>query len=232
MKWKNCGAGPSCHSNRTIRVRPKLYQAGVPGSGPLVIVRNVIEYLGASTAGMLCSHICREAPDIIYSDRGSASSVKRSHVLPVRLRKRNLQADPSDRPNIPSKCGLSRCQPMPTPTPYSVQRTCWIRVAGPPNVSTFATISASQAGDRFGPLQLAQVIVVAEAERGNPPLAFEFAELKRLKREGADRQNKFHFDRRRNEVGSVAQPFRLRTLFFKQGQLLGHEALRERMPSM
>jgi hypothetical protein len=39
-------------------------------------------------------------------------------------------------------------------------------------------------GDRFGPLQLAQVVVVAEAERGNPPLAFEFAELKRLKRKG------------------------------------------------
>ena len=29
------------------------------------MVRNVIEYRGDSTAGMLCSHICREAPDII-----------------------------------------------------------------------------------------------------------------------------------------------------------------------
>jgi hypothetical protein len=41
------------------------YQAGAPGSGSSVIVRNVIEYLGASTAGMLCSHISREGPDIM-----------------------------------------------------------------------------------------------------------------------------------------------------------------------
>jgi hypothetical protein len=52
-------------SNRTIRVRAEVYQAGVLRSGPLVIVRNVIEYLGASTAGMLCSHICRDAPVIM-----------------------------------------------------------------------------------------------------------------------------------------------------------------------
>ena len=31
------------------------------------------------------------------------------------------------------------------------------------------------AGDRFGAPQLAQVVVVAESERGNPPLAFKFA---------------------------------------------------------
>jgi hypothetical protein len=34
-------------------------------------------------------------------------------------------------------------------------------------------------------LQLTQGIVVAEAERGDPSLAFELAELKRLQREGA-----------------------------------------------
>ena len=88
------------------------------------MVRNVIEYRGDSTAGMLCSQIRREAPDIMYSERGSASSVKRSHDLPEGLRNRNLHGEPSERPNIRSKWGLSRCQPMPTPTPYSVQTTC------------------------------------------------------------------------------------------------------------
>ena len=76
---------------------------------------------------------------------------------------------------------------------------------------------------RFGPLQQTQVIVIAEAERSDPPLTFELAELKGLEREGPDLRNEFLFDGRRNEVGSVAQPFRLRALFFKQGQLLGHE---------
>jgi hypothetical protein len=71
---------------------------------------------------------------------------------------------------------------------------------------------------------LTQVVVVAEAERGNPPLAFKFTELKRLKREGLDSQNKFLFDSRRYEVGSVAQSFWLRTHFIKQGQLIGHDA--------
>ena len=81
------------------------------------MVRNVIEYRGDSTAGMLCSQIWRDAPDIMYSERGSASSVKRSQDLPADLRNRNLQADPRERPNILSKCGLSRCQPMPIPNP-------------------------------------------------------------------------------------------------------------------
>ena len=62
---------------------------------------------------------------------------------------------------------------------------------------------------RFGPLQQTQVIVVAEAERGDPPLTFELAELKGLERVGPDLRNEFLFDSRRNEVGSVAQPLRL-----------------------
>jgi len=37
----------------------------VPGSAALLMVRNVIEYRGDSTAGMLCPQIRREAPDIM-----------------------------------------------------------------------------------------------------------------------------------------------------------------------
>jgi hypothetical protein len=73
------------------------------------------------------------------------------------------------------------------------------------------------AGDRFSALQLAQVVVVAEAEHGHPPFPFKLAELKGLKREAADSRNKFLFDSRRNEVCSVAQSFWLRTHSIKQG---------------
>ena len=38
-----------------VQVRSKAYQPDVPTSDPFLMVRNVIEYLGASTAGMLCS---------------------------------------------------------------------------------------------------------------------------------------------------------------------------------
>src|SRR3954464_8115789 len=79
-------------------------------------------------------------------------------------------------------------------------------------------------GDRFGALQLVQLIIVAEAERSYPPLAFKLPESKRLKREGLDSQNKFLFDSRRYEVSGVAQSFWLRTRSIKQGQLLEHEA--------
>jgi hypothetical protein len=65
VQRKNCVAGAFCHSNRTFQIRCKVYQAYASRSGPLAIVRNVIEYRCASTAGMLCSHACREAPDII-----------------------------------------------------------------------------------------------------------------------------------------------------------------------
>ena len=65
VQRKNCAAGSSCHSNRKVQVRPAGYQADVPGSGALLMVRNVIEYRGDSTAGMLCSQIRREAPDIM-----------------------------------------------------------------------------------------------------------------------------------------------------------------------
>jgi len=61
-------------------------------------------------------------------------------------------------------------------------------------------------GSRLGALQLALVIVVAEAERSYPPLAFKLAELKRLKRNGPDTLNKFPFDCRRYEVGCVGSP--------------------------
>src|SRR4051812_21682018 len=110
------------------------------------IVRNVIEYRGASTPGMLCSQTWRGGPDIIYSERGSASSVKRSHFSPWARRKRNLQGEAKDRPNTSSKCGLSRCQPMPTPVSYSVQSICRTRVDGPPNASTCSTIGSSHSG--------------------------------------------------------------------------------------
>src|SRR3954466_1300567 len=64
MQGKNRGAGTSCHFESHNPCLPKAYQAGVVGSGQLIIVRNVIEYLGASTTGILCSHICRDAPVI------------------------------------------------------------------------------------------------------------------------------------------------------------------------
>jgi hypothetical protein len=43
----------------------ETYQNGAPRSGSSIIVRNVMEYLGASTAEMLCSQISREGPDIM-----------------------------------------------------------------------------------------------------------------------------------------------------------------------
>ena len=63
-------AGESrCRICFAIRIARSVFGGSVSGrcprSGPLVIVRNVIEYLGASTAGMLCSHICRDAPVIM-----------------------------------------------------------------------------------------------------------------------------------------------------------------------
>ena len=64
MQRKNCGAGASCH-----RIAKSKFVRTVSGRRPKVrssvIVRNVMEYLGASTAGMLCSQICREGPDIM-----------------------------------------------------------------------------------------------------------------------------------------------------------------------
>src|ERR1041384_3824483 len=60
-------------------------------------------------------------------------------------------------------------------------------------------------GNRLGFLPLALVIVVAEAQRSYPPLAFKLAELKRLKWKGPDTLNEFPFDCQRYEVGRVAQ---------------------------
>jgi hypothetical protein len=57
------------------------------------------------------------------SDLGSAASMKRSQEVPALRRNRNLHADASDRPKTSTKCGLSRCQPIPTPSSYSVHRT-------------------------------------------------------------------------------------------------------------
>jgi hypothetical protein len=56
-----------------------------------LIVLKVIEYRCRSTAGMLCSHTCRDSPLIMYSERGSAVSVKRCHLSPAARRNRNLQ---------------------------------------------------------------------------------------------------------------------------------------------
>jgi hypothetical protein len=56
-------------------------------------------------------------------------------------------------------------------------------------------------------LYLTQGIVVAEAERGDPPLAFECTELKGLQRERADSRNEFLLDGRRNEVCGVPQSY-------------------------
>lgn len=45
--------------------RSKSIRRFVLGQDFSTMVRNVIEYLGDSTAGMLCSQTCREAPDIM-----------------------------------------------------------------------------------------------------------------------------------------------------------------------
>src|SRR4051812_12591831 len=96
---------------------------------------------------MLCSQTCRDSPLIMYSERGSAVSVKRSHLSPAERRNRNLQEVLNESPKILSKCGLSRCHPMPTPASYSVQRTCWTLPAGrSPNFSTDLMTDVSQPG--------------------------------------------------------------------------------------
>jgi hypothetical protein len=64
VQRKNCSAGAPCHSICKSKF-VEAYHAGVPGADPLRIVRNVMEYLGAATAELLCSHISREAPDIM-----------------------------------------------------------------------------------------------------------------------------------------------------------------------
>ena len=168
------------------------------------MVQNVIEYRGDSTAGMLCSQIWRDAPDIMYSERGSASSVKRSQDLPADLRNRNLQADPSERPNVLSKCGLSRCQPMPTPTLYSVHRTRRRSVSGPPNVFDLRRDLGQPGRYRLCLLQLPQIIVIPEAERSDPPLPFELSELKRPEGKIPNPRDQFLFHFRRDKFGGVA----------------------------
>src|ERR1700712_4127328 len=66
MERKIGAAAASCHSipeSRSIEV----YQVARPKvrTSRSTMVRNVIEYRSASTAGMLCSQTCREAPDIM-----------------------------------------------------------------------------------------------------------------------------------------------------------------------
>src|SRR3954452_9799400 len=59
--------------------------------------------------------------------------------------------------------------------------------------------------DRIGLLQLAQRVIVPEAERGYPPLTLILTELKRLQRKGRDALDQIPFGRRRNEFGRVTQ---------------------------
>ena len=60
MERKVGAAGASCHQlSLSMRESAGLYQVFRSA-----MVRNVMEYLGASTAGMLCSQTWREAPDI------------------------------------------------------------------------------------------------------------------------------------------------------------------------
>ena len=132
--------------------------------------------------------------------------MKRSHDLPAGLRNRNLQADPRERPNILSKWGLSRCQPMPTPTSYSVQRTCRIRIPKPPNVFHLGDNLCQPGGNRIGSLQLSQGVVVSEPERRYSPLALKLTKLKGLEREGLDSQNELsvRWSAKRNRRHTVA----------------------------
>ena len=195
------------------------------------MVRNVIEYRGASTAGMLCSHIGREAPVIRYKREQFSIERVAFPLLPAGLRERKVQADPDDRPKTPVEI---RFVAVPADTNPNI-------MFGTENLLD-AGCRASECLDgsndfrqpgqnRFGPLQLAQVIVVAEAGRGNPPLAFEFAELERLNGRARIAEISFILDRRRNEIGGVMQSLRLRGAS-QTGPIAPTRSLRERMPSM
>jgi hypothetical protein len=66
MERKIGTAGTSCHSPG-IRESVQLYHVRQWSQDfRSTMVRNVIEYLRASTAGILCSQTCRQAPDIRY----------------------------------------------------------------------------------------------------------------------------------------------------------------------
>jgi hypothetical protein len=56
---------------------------------------------------------------------------------------------------------------------------------------------------------------VPESKGSDTPLAFELAELKWLQGESLDPANKFLLGLRRDKIGSVPQPFRLRREAFK-----------------
>ena len=57
---------------------------------------------------------------------------------------------------------------------------------GPAERFDFLDSLGQPAWHGFGPLQQTEVIVIAEAERGDPPLTLELAKLKGLEREGSD----------------------------------------------
>ena len=146
--------------------------------------------------------------------------MNRSHLLVSSLQNRNLQAEPCDRPNTRSKCGLSRCQPMPTPTSYSVQ--------GPDQSITCAAESFDllddrdqPVGDRICLLELAHAIVVSKFERGHAAVAFVLAELERLQRQSPDMADQGPLHRLRDEFLGISQTFRPRQPVTKETVLLG-----------
>src|SRR5262249_7090373 len=145
----------------------------------------------------------------------------------------NLQAEASDRPKISAKCGLSRCQPMPTPAAYSVHSICRTEaVCGPAKASILAINGAAHAGisaagpspppqeagrqpqhDARGPrrnicgrLEPAARVVVSPAERCDAALALVRAELERHQGERANVLDEVLFLLRRDEIGLIAQP--------------------------
>ena len=100
------------------------------------------------------------------------------------LRNRNLQADPSERPNI-----LIEMRLVAVPADADADVVFGAKDLPDPGcrgrrMSRPSDDFRQPGRDRIGPLQLAQVIVVSEAERRDPPLAFKLAELKGLKRKG------------------------------------------------
>jgi hypothetical protein len=74
---------------------------------------------------------------------------------------------------------------------------------------------------RLGRLHSAMRIVVAKAERLNPPLALVGAKLKRLKRQCGYLPDQLLFERRRDELLAVAQSLRIIRLIGEQGELIG-----------
>lgn len=120
-----------------------------------------------------------EAGGSLGADRGSMMIVFRSHLAPRFSRSRKLQDASRETPATSSKCGLSRCHPMPAPGPYSLIRT-WAKASAgrPANEATLwrkprRKSGMSAASTCPGKHQWSMTIIRKVARAGQSPQTFQ-----------------------------------------------------------